>query len=40
LFDNPAAALAPGAMIILTATSMNIIGDWLYDRLADRGRAR
>lgn len=40
LFENPAAALAPGAMIVLTATSMNIIGDWLYDRLADRGRAR
>lgn len=40
LFDNPAAALAPGALIVLTATSMNLIGDWLYDRLADRGRAR
>ncbi len=40
LFDNPAAALAPGGMIVLTATSMNLIGDWLYDRLADRGRAR
>ncbi|MBA2455137.1 MAG: ABC transporter permease [Nocardioidaceae bacterium] len=40
LFENPAAALAPGGMIVLTATSMNLIGDWLYDRLADRGRAR
>ncbi len=40
LFDNPVAALAPGGMIVLTATSMNLIGDWLYDRLADRGRAR
>lgn len=40
LFENPVAALAPGGMIVLTATSMNLIGDWLYDRLADRGRAR
>lgn len=40
LFANPAAALAPGGLIVLTATSMNLIGDWLYDRLADRGRAR
>ena len=24
----------------LTATSMNLIGDWVYERLSDRGRAR
>lgn len=40
LFDNPAAAVAPGAMIILTATSMNLIGDWLYERLSSRGAER
>lgn len=38
--DNPFAALAPGALIVLTAVSMNLIGDALYERLADRGRAR
>ena len=40
LFDNPAAALAPGGMIVITAAAMNLIGDWLYERLSDRGRAR
>jgi peptide/nickel transport system permease protein len=40
LFKNPAAALAPGAMLILTAASMNLVGDWLAERLSDRGRAR
>ncbi|TYB57423.1 ABC transporter permease [Nonomuraea sp. PA05] len=37
LFDNPIAALAPGLMIVLTATSTNLIGDWLYERLSNRG---
>jgi peptide/nickel transport system permease protein len=40
LFDNPAAALAPGVMIVLTAACMNLIGDWFYESLSDRGRAR
>jgi len=40
LFVNPIAVLAPGAMIVLTATSMNLIGDWLYERLASRGATR
>jgi peptide/nickel transport system permease protein len=40
LFDNPAAALAPGFMIVMTAASMNLIGDWFYEWLSDRGRAR
>src|SRR5262249_50733029 len=31
LFDTPAAALAPGGMIVITAASMNLIGDWLYE---------
>lgn len=40
LFVNPAAALAPGVMIVLTATSMNLIGDWLYEKLSSRGATR
>ena len=40
LFINPAAALAPGAMIVLTATCMNLIGDWVYERLSARGVTR
>jgi peptide/nickel transport system permease protein len=37
---NPLMAIAPGACIILTAASMNVIGDWLYETLSARGRAR
>jgi peptide/nickel transport system permease protein len=40
LFVNPVAVLAPGALIVLTATSMNLIGDWLQERLASRGATR
>jgi peptide/nickel transport system permease protein len=40
LFDVPAAAIAPGIAIVITAASVNVIGDWLYERLSDRGRAR
>jgi peptide/nickel transport system permease protein len=40
LFDVPAAAIAPGIAIVVTAASVNVIGDWLYERLSDRGRAR
>lgn len=29
---NPAAALAPGIAIVLTAASMNVFGDWLMER--------
>lgn len=38
--SNPLACLAPAAALVLTATSMNLIGDWTYERLSDRGRAR
>jgi peptide/nickel transport system permease protein len=34
LFSNPVALLLPAAMIILTAVSMNLIGDWLAERWA------
>jgi peptide/nickel transport system permease protein len=40
LFDNPVAALAPGFMLVLTAAAVSLIGDWAYERLSDRGRAR
>jgi peptide/nickel transport system permease protein len=40
LFVNPVAVLAPGALIVITATSMNLIGDWLQERLASRGATR
>lgn len=40
LFTNPLATIAPGLMIVLTAISMNLIGDWVYERLTSRGAAR
>jgi peptide/nickel transport system permease protein len=33
LFTNPLGLLFPAGMIILTAVSMNLIGDWLFERL-------
>jgi len=38
--QNAMACLGPAIAIVLTATSMNLIGDWIYERLSDRGRAR
>jgi peptide/nickel transport system permease protein len=40
LFANPVATLAPGVMIVLTAASMNLIGDWVYEQLSGRGAMR
>jgi peptide/nickel transport system permease protein len=40
LFINPAAALAPAAMIVIVATSVNLIGDWVYERITARGVTR
>jgi peptide/nickel transport system permease protein len=40
LFTNPLATIAPGAMIVLTAISMNLIGDWLYEKLTSQGANR
>ena len=34
MFSNPVAVLLPALMIVLTAGSINIIGDWLNDRLS------
>src|SRR5262249_44668404 len=33
LFTNPLATIGPGVMIVLTAISANLIGDWLHERL-------
>jgi ABC-type dipeptide/oligopeptide/nickel transport system permease subunit len=40
LFENPFASLGPGLAIIVLAVSVNLIGDWLYERrtLAASGR--
>lgn len=32
IYSNPPGILLPALMIILTAVSMNIIGDWLFER--------
>jgi peptide/nickel transport system permease protein len=34
LFSNPMALLLPAATIVLTAASINVIGDWLYARFS------
>ena len=36
LFTNPMGIVLPAVLIILTAASMNLIGDWLYDRYSLR----
>ncbi|GMQ85169.1 MAG: ABC transporter permease [Acidimicrobiia bacterium] len=36
LFTNPWAAVLPALLIILTAASMNLVGDWMYDRFSLR----
>jgi peptide/nickel transport system permease protein len=36
LFSNPWAAVVPALLIILTAASMNLVGDWMYDRYSLR----
>jgi peptide/nickel transport system permease protein len=40
LFTNPIVPIAPCIALVLTAASVNLLGDWLYERLQDRGRAR
>lgn len=32
LFTNPTASLAPSIAVVLVAVSVNLIGDWLYER--------
>jgi peptide/nickel transport system permease protein len=38
IFQNPWTVLAPASAIVLTALSMNVIGDWAYEALSDRGK--
>jgi ABC-type dipeptide/oligopeptide/nickel transport system permease subunit len=33
IFQNPLLALAPALLIVLTATSVTVLGDWAYDRM-------
>ena len=40
LSSNALASVVPGIMLVLTAASSNILGDWVYEKLSDRGRAR
>jgi ABC-type dipeptide/oligopeptide/nickel transport system permease subunit len=40
LFENPAASLLPTLLVAFTAISMSLIGNWLYDYIASRGRSR
>jgi peptide/nickel transport system permease protein len=40
LVDNPLEILVPGLLLVLTAASVNLVGDWLYERVVARGRAR
>ena len=37
LFTNPIAAIAPGVAIVLTATSVNLLGDLVYEKMSSRG---
>ncbi|MER5521990.1 ABC transporter permease [Streptomyces sp. NPDC002763] len=37
---NPWVSLAPGLLLVLTATSITLLGDWMYDRFTDEGSHR
>jgi peptide/nickel transport system permease protein len=38
IIDNPAVALSPAVALILTAISANLVGDWLFERVSERGK--
>ena len=40
LFVNGMSVIGPGLAIVLTATAMNLMGDHIYERVSDQGRAR
>ena len=40
LFVNPVSVLAPAFMIVVTATTVSVVGDWAYERLSSRGATR
>ncbi|MBN9175765.1 MAG: ABC transporter permease [Microbacterium sp.] len=37
MFDNPAAVILPALLIILVACAVNVLGDWLGERLSRTG---
>lgn len=37
MFDNPAAVIVPALLIILVACAVNVLGDWLGERLSRTG---
>lgn len=37
MFDNPAAVVVPAALIILVACAVNLVGDWLGQRMSQVG---
>ncbi len=40
LVANPAAVIAPGALIIVTAAAINLLGDWVQERAERSARQR
>jgi peptide/nickel transport system permease protein len=40
LFQNPLVAVGPGLAIVITATCMNLMGDWAFEALNERSRTR
>jgi peptide/nickel transport system permease protein len=40
LLSNPLAPLGPAIALVLTAVAMNLVGDWFFEWLSDRGRGR
>jgi peptide/nickel transport system permease protein len=40
LLTNAWACLLPTALVVLTAVSMDLLGNWAYARLAERGKSR
>ena len=40
LGSNWAAAVVPGTLIIVTAASINLLGDWVQERFERRGSGR
>jgi peptide/nickel transport system permease protein len=38
--STPLTSLAPAIALVVTATAANLCGDWVYERLSDRGRMR
>lgn len=40
IFVNAVATIAPGIAIVLTATSVNLVGDWVFEKISRRGAQR